>query len=155
MSKLGRPIWSLISLAFDGTTAFIYLWISKRWRVVYVGQTNDRRGSLGRAFSHIRDDGTFRMRFEEEVGIKLEAADDLILVSYPLPRTPEYTGEESSYREAVEYLVQIGLRDIRSEVRPKFSLVSNVRSVGRSSSLFIKEYADEIVKDFLEIYPRC
>ena len=153
MSSLGQPIWSLVSSAFDGTTAFIYLWISKRWRVIYVGQTNDRRGSFGRAFSHLRDNGTFRMRFEEEVGIRLEAADDLILVSYPLPKEPEYTSEESSYREAIEYLVQIGLRDVRGEVQPKFSLISNVRTVGRSSNSFLKKYADEIVKNFLEIYP--
>jgi hypothetical protein len=149
-----QPIWSTISSAFDGTNAFIYLWISKKWRVIYVGQTNDRRGSFGRAFSHIGDDGTFRRRFEEETGARLELADDLILVSYPLPREPEYTGVESSYREAVEYLVQIGLRDIRGVVYPKFSLISNVRTVGRSSSLFIGKYADAIVRDFLEAYPK-
>lgn len=94
------------------------------------------------------------MRFEEEVGIKLEAADDLILVSYPLPKEPEYTSEESSYREAIEYLVQIGLRDIRGKVKPRFRLISNVRTVERSSSAFLKRYADEIVENFLEVYPK-
>lgn len=75
MSATVQPIWSFISSAFDGKNAFIYLWISKKWKVIYVGQTNDRKGSFGRAFSHIQNNGTLRMRFEEEVGIKLEAAD--------------------------------------------------------------------------------
>ncbi|MBD3883281.1 hypothetical protein IFO70_16055 [Phormidium tenue FACHB-886] len=154
MSDTVQPIWSFISSAFDGTSAFVYLWISKKWRVIYVGQTNDRKGSFGRAFSHIQDNGTLRTRFEEQVGTKLEAADDLILVSYPLPKEPEYTSEESSYREAIEYLVQIGLRDVRGEVKPKFNLISNVRTVERTSNPSLKRYADKIVKNFLEVYPK-
>jgi hypothetical protein len=154
MNNLGYPVWSLISSAFDGTNAFVYLWISKKYQVIYVGQTNDRRGSLGRALSHVREQGTLRIRFEEEVGVKLETADDLMLVSYPLPREPEYTGEESSYREAVEYLVQIGLRDIRGNVQPKFNLISFVRTGGRVSTPLIKKYAEEITSNFLETYPK-
>ncbi len=154
MSNIRKPIWSLVSSAFDGTNAFIYLWISKKCRVIYVGQTNDKRGSFGRAFGHIRDNGTLRTRFEEEVGIKLEAADDLILVSYPLPKEPKFTGEESSYREAIEYLVQINLRDIRGDVQPKFCLISNVRTMERASNISIKKYADEIINDFLINYSK-
>jgi hypothetical protein len=148
-----QPVQSFISSTFDGTNAFIYLWISKRWQVIYVGQTNDRRGSLGRAYGHVSRDGTLRMRFEESIGMTLEVADDLVLISFPLPRKPEYTGEESSYREAIEYLVQIGLRDIRGKVKPTFSVISNVRAVERTSNPYLKSYADKIVAKFLEMYP--
>jgi len=154
MSNLYQPVWSLISSIFDGTNAFIYLWISKKWGVIYVGQTNSSKGSFGRAFDHIKSNGTLRMRFEDQVCINLEKADDLILVSYPLPQKPEYVSVESSYREAVEYWVQIGLRNIRGKVKPRFDLISNVRAVERSSNLRTRRYADEIVKNFLEIYPR-
>ncbi len=117
MNILGQPIWSLISTCFNGSDiAYIYLWISKKYKVIYVGQTNGKRGSFGRAFSHIQDGGTLRLQFEEKVGIKLEEADDLVLVSYPLPQQQEYMSIESSYREAIEYLVQIKLRDIRGKL---------------------------------------
>jgi hypothetical protein len=154
MSNLGTPIWSFISSCFDGaTTAYIYLWISKKWQVIYVGQTSDRWGSFGRAYGHIQEQGTFRCRFEE-IGIAtLEEANDLVLVSYPLPQRPEFTGIESSYREAVEYLVQIGLRDIRGAVSPGFNLVSRVRATDRVSNSQIQRYAEEIVLDFQAKYP--
>jgi hypothetical protein len=153
MHRFNQPIWSLISSSFDGLgKAYIYLWISKKWRVIYVGQTNEKQGSFGRAYSHIQAQGTFRKRFEEELGIRIEEADDLILVSYPLPQQPEYIGVESSYREAVEYLVQIKLRDIRGSVEPKFKLISKVRYTDRASNLMTEELANEIVKDFKENY---
>jgi hypothetical protein len=155
MSNLNPPIQSVISSSFDGSQAFLYLWISKKWKVVYVGQTNDKRGSFGRAFSHVSTNGTLRLRFEEEVGVKLEFADDLVLLSFPLPQDPVYTSEESSYREAIEYLVQIGLRNIRGSVKPKFLLISNVRFMERASNLSIQGYANEIIRGFLETYPTC
>lgn len=155
MDSLRQPICSIIASTFDGTSAFIYIWISKKWKVVYVGQTNERRGSFGRAFSHVSSYGTLRTHFEEETGAKLELADDLVLISFPLPQKPEYIGEESSYREAIEYLVQIGLRDIRGKVNPTFTLISNVRTVERASNPSLKRYADFIVERFLESYSKA
>lgn len=153
MIKIKTPVWSIISSCFDGyCKAYIYLWISKKWQIIYVGQTNDKRGSIGRAFSHIQDEGTLRQRFEEEVGVRLEQADDLILVSYPLPQEPKYFGIETSYREAIEYLVQIGLRDIRGDVEPTFQVISNIRCNDRTSSPFIRKYATEIVRNFQANY---
>lgn len=154
MCNLGQPILSFVSSCFDGsTTAYLYLWISKKWKVIYVGQTNERRGSFGRAYSHVQDKGTFRQRFEEEVGINLEEANDLVLVSYPLPQKAEYIGVESSYREAVEYLVQIKLREIRGNLEPRFNLISKVRYSDRASSLLVKQYAQQIVQHFEYNYP--
>lgn len=92
------------------------------------------------------------MRFEDEVGLRLERATDLILLSYPLPQTAEFTGAESSYREAVEYLVQIGLRDIRGKVRPPLILISNIRTTPLSSSKNLAELASAIVSSFQETY---
>lgn len=155
MNVLGQPVWSLISTSFNGSNiAYIYLWISKKYKVIYVGQTNEKRGSFGRAFSHIQDRGTLRLRFEEKLGIKLEEADDLVLVSYPLPQQQEYIGIESSYREAIEYLVQIKLRDIRGKVEPKFNLISNIRCSDRVSNFSLEKYANEIVKDFQDNYSK-
>lgn len=147
------PVCSLISSCFDGGLAYIYLWISKDWGVIYVGQTNDKSGTIGRAYGHIQNNGTLRVRFEDEVGTKLENARDLVLLSYPLPSQREFVSTESSYREAVEYLVQIKLRDIRASVHPSFNLISKIRTTSRSSNVTLSTYADAIVKHFQEVYP--
>jgi len=96
--------------------------------------------------------GTFRLRFEETVGVRLEEADDLFLVSYALPRKPEYTGEESSYREAVEYLVLYKLTILRGELTPSFKLVSINRYNERAVIPSVERCAEEIVTDFKARY---
>jgi hypothetical protein len=146
------PICSFISSCFDGGLPYIYLWVSKEWRVIYVGQTNDKCGTLGRASGHVQKGGTLRVRFEEEVGTYLEEATDLVLLTYALPSKKEFISAESSYREAVEYLVQIKLRDIRANVFPPFNLISKIRTTARSSNVTLAEYADSIVGHFQEVY---
>jgi hypothetical protein len=93
-----------------------------------------------------------RLRFEEAVGESLEKADDLFLVSYLLPQQAEFISEESSYREAVEYLVQIKLRDIRGDLVPNFNVISKVKYIDRASSLLLERYANEIVTNFKSNY---
>ena len=150
------PVWTNVSSIFDGVnSAYIYIWISKKYRLVYVGQTNALRGTLGRARNHIGKHGTLRFRFESTVGEKLEVADDLILASYTLPRLREYLGLESSYREAIEYLVQKGLLVARTGVTPSYKLISKVRYTDRASDVFVRDYAREIVNDFKVNYSRA
>lgn len=151
--NIEKSIWSNIYSCFDGENkAYIYLWISKKFRIVYVGQTNDRKGTFGRAYSHLESNGTLRQCFEDKFGLKLEEADDLILVSYLLPQTQEYLGSESSYREAIEYLVQKKLRDIRGDLIPRFDLISRVRYSDRVSSVQLEQYAGKIIENFINHY---
>lgn len=153
MKSLHKSIWSQIYSCFNGyKQAYIYLWISKKFQVIYVGQTNEKRGTFGRGYSHTQSKGTLRKRFEEEVGLKLEKADDFILVSYPLPQKREYYSAESSYREAVEYVVQTKLRDIRGNVEPNFNLISKVRYNDRVSEKNVQYYAQAIIDDFQKNY---
>jgi hypothetical protein len=153
MSLSKQPIWSYVSNCFEGRgIAYIYLWVTKRWRVVYVGQTNDSVGTIGRACGHLKALGTFRTRFEDLVGVDLEQADDLVLISYALPREPEYTGEESSYREAVEYQVLYRLTLLRGELTPAFKLISINRYSGRASIPSVDRCAEAIVNDFQAKY---
>jgi hypothetical protein len=149
------PVWTQVASIFDGLNiAYVYIWLSKKHRIVYVGQTNSARGTLGRARNHVGKLGTLRMRFEGETGERLETAEDLILASYALPQEPEYIGVETSYREAVEYLVQANLVIARGSLSPTFKLISKVRYTDRASSAFIQRYALEIVSDFSTRYPR-
>ena len=143
---------TLISTCFDGARAYVYLWLSKRYRVLYVGQTYGGQGALGRAAQHVSPDGTFRMRFEEEVGLPLEHANDLMLLSFDLPSERIYLTSASTYRESVEYLVQVGLWDARASCSPPFTIISNTRTSPRASETAVQRVAEQIVATFVRSY---
>lgn len=141
-----------IRACFDGRFAYVYVWLSKEHRIAYVGQTNNAAGTLGRAVQHVLPGGTFRFRFEEEVGLGIERAEDLILLSYPLPLGAEFTGAESSYREGIEYVVQRGLRDARMNLKPRFRLISKVTYTERAALREVQTYATKIIDRFTQTY---
>lgn len=148
-------IKSYISTIFDGTgKSYIYLWASKLERVVYVGQTNERLGTLGRGFAHLQIDGTLRCRCLTRVGVDVKDLNDLTLLSYLLPQTPEFLGVETSYRLAVEYLVQTKLLERRGTVNPVFRIVSNVLPTARTRNSDVIALLEEIVADFLVYYAK-
>lgn len=143
---------TLICGIFDSTYAYIYIWISKKWRIAYVGQTAGGCGTLGRAAQHVSGRGTLRVRFEEETGVQLERAQDLELYSFRLPKNREFCSIESSFREAVEYRVQLHLHELKAIVSPTFTLVSNVRYTERARLSSLKLIASEISERFKEFY---
>lgn len=132
--------------------SYIYFWVSKQARVVYVGQTAERTGTYGRGYGHLQVGGTLRGRVEEATGCELEEFNDLLLVSYRLPETPEYVGLESSYREAVEYLVHTYLLTERGNVSPTFRVIANIRTNGRTEQPAVRQLAENIATDFLRNY---
>ncbi|MDQ2771301.1 MAG: hypothetical protein M3Y54_12465 [Bacteroidota bacterium] len=132
--------------------AYIYIWLSKQARAVYVGQTAGSTGSLGRGHAHFRTQGQLRRRMDQKLGVDPEDFDDFLLTSYLLPVSQEFIGPESSYREAVEYLVQSNLQQLRGGVRPGFRIISWVRSNDRTSDLGVQLLAQDIVADFLMSY---
>ena len=143
---------SLVSNVFDGSRAYVYLWVSKQWRVVYVGQTNDPAGTLGRAAGHVAPGGSLRKRFYETVALPLERADDLVLLSYPMPARAEYQSRASSYRLAVEYLVQAAMWEVRTRVTPTFTVISAVATNARTRDADVGRLAAEIVAAFESAY---
>jgi hypothetical protein len=151
--ELAQPIWTYVSNSFDGNNkAYIYIWLSKLWQVLYIGQTNDASGTLSRAVSHVQANGTFRQRFENKTGVRLEKAKDLVLISFLLPQENEYLSIESSYREAVEYLVQLEMHDIRGSLEPSYKIISNVRYNDRAAYSATQKIAKQIILDFQDTY---
>ena len=144
--------FSPLTISFKGDRAYIYIWVSKKWDVLYVGQTNNANGTLGRALGHIKNEGTLRNRFEERVGIELENVNDLLLLSFPLPKEKKYVSNESCFREAIEYLVQINLYFNQDKVRTPYNIISNVRSNNLVGKKYIEEIANNITSDFINIY---
>ncbi len=131
--------------------AYVYIWFSCRESVVYVGQTNDEKGVVGRAAQHVSSDGSLRMRLLDE-GYELDQIDDFLLLSYPLPQHWRFSGVESAGREAVEYFVQVGIRDSQSEFENFLTIVSTVRPVRFFDMDGAKQLADDIVDDFKAVY---
>lgn len=133
-------------------TAYVYIWVIKSCRVVYIGQTNCRYGVLGRAGQHVLPQGTLRQRLEEW-GYDLDDVDDPILLSFPLPREPQFVGIDSAYREAVEYHVQVKLQKERVKCAPPFCIISRVTCTYPTEYASLEMIADEIVSQFIEAYP--
>lgn len=145
---------SLVSSSFDGSRAWVYVWLSKAWRVAYVGQTRGELGTVGRSAQHLlpRDRPGFRRSFETETGAAVERAADLVLVSFVLPDDRLYHTLESSYREAVEYNVQTLLQKRRGVLTPPFRIVSKVRYFPLADQQDVTRIATEIVDRFAQMY---
>lgn len=149
---------SFISTVFDGVDkGYIYIWYSITQELVYVGQTASQQGVLGRAVQHVQrnPDGTLRKNAEAKMGLTLEGIPDLTLSSFLLPRNREFVSTDKAYREAVEYLVQIGLLENRSKLSNPFTVISWVRSNDRTNIKMVVECANSIVAHFLHEYENC
>jgi GIY-YIG catalytic domain-containing protein len=146
-------IKSYVSNIFVGSDrAYIYIWVSKSHKIVYVGMTNARVGTLGRASQHLDKRGTLRNNFLNSVGYNIDTTDDLILFTFKLPNKKEYTTLETSYREAVEYLVQKHLGILRPSLTPGFIIISKVRRSPRVGNSLVKKTARRIVDQFIAEY---
>lgn len=134
-------------------TAYIYIWVSKLYATIYIGMTNNSSGPIGRAHGHFTSRGTFRKRFLQQRGIGIEKIQDMILLSFPLPKNRVYTSEESSYRESVEYLVQKELQLRRGKYAPSYDIVSwHDRFPRRTSNSEVIKVASDIVQTFENNY---
>lgn len=151
---MGRCIYTSIQSCFHGSgVAYVYALISKSERIVYVGQTAGAIGTLGRAVQHLERSGTFRRLVEEEIGTSVDSITDLVLLSFELPRQAEFVSVDSSYREAVEYLVQIELHKLRGTIHPSFKVISNVKSSDRETDE-TRAYAKHIASRIIDCYSR-
>jgi len=142
-------IVTYVSNIFDNQRAYIYIWFTRNYKSVYVGQTNSECGTLGRAYAHLKNHGTLRERFYDAEGMPIEVIDDLYLTSFKLPKKKKYTSVESSFRLAVEYLVQVKLNEVRSTTKPNFRIISNVTYTDYCSDKEVIRISDNIIKSFL------
>ena len=132
--------------------AYIYIWFSKANRKVYVGQTSNINGVIGRADQHVTiGKGTLYDRLREH-GLDLYEVNDLLLLSYPLPQERGFLSEESAYRISVEYLVQVNLHHLRANIDKPYQLISRVQPGPYIDHKKMKNIAKKISDDFIEIY---
>lgn len=134
--------------------AYIYIWFTKSNGLVYVGETNNINGVIGRANQHVSSGaGTLYNRVYDE-GYDLYEIEDFVLLSYPLPREKKYLSEETSYRISVEYLVQKGLIEKRIDSTKPYKLISYVTPGVHTGKKSVQHIASGIIGDFLEVYEK-
>lgn len=131
--------------------AYIYIWFSKENGLVYVGQTNNKNGVIGRASQHVQKGGTLYERCYD-CGYELNEINDFILLSFPLPREKNFLSEETSFRNSVEFLVQHNLLVLNSKVKRKYKLISYVEPGQYTNHYRIKQLANDISEKFIKIY---
>lgn len=143
-------------IGYKGTLeAYIYIWFSKSTGFVYVGETNNIKGVIGRAIQHITNDtGTLYNRVYDK-GYDINQIEDFILLSYPLPREKRFTSEETSYRISVEFMVQKKLIEKRIEQEKPYQTVSFVTPGPFIDLAIVQTLSDDIVSDFIDIYQRA
>lgn len=131
--------------------AYIYIWFSKENGLVYVGETNNKNGVIGRANQHVQKGGTLYERCYEK-GYELNEINDFILLSFPLPREKRFLSEDTGYRISVEYLVQHNLIEMNNQANKKYKIVSNIQTGPYTNLNKIKKIAEEISEKFINIY---
>ena len=141
-----------ISNSFDSSCSYIYIWVSKNLQCIYVGQTSGNGGVVSRSSGHVRKKGTLRTRVYERCGMQIESANDWNVLSFVLPKKKIFTGVASSHREAIEYLVQTKLNEIRADTKPPFEIVSNVNYSDYCDHHEINILANNIIKKFINFY---
>lgn len=132
--------------------AYIYIWFSKSTKLVYVGETNNIHGVIGRAEQHVdHSAGTLYHRVYDE-GYDLDLIDDFVLLTYPLPREKRFISEETGYRISVEYLVQKKLIANKIKSTDNYKLISYVDVGPYTNIASIQAIAESIAIDFNEAY---
>ncbi len=132
--------------------AYIYIWFSKLNGLVYVGETNNIVGVIGRGCQHVtHGTGTLFKRLYDK-GYDIDEINDFLLLSYPLPREKRFLTEETSYRISVEYLVQKGLVERRRVSSKPYKLLSNVSPGPYTRLKSMQNIAESIINDFIDIY---
>ena len=132
-------------------SSYIYLLYSKKYNIIYVGQTCEQNGALGRLCGHLANNGTFRSKVYE-TGYNIDEISDLSLCVYRLPNVAYFSSAERTYREGVEFLVQKRLRDISGELSPYLKVVSWVKYNDSASLPEIKKVAKSVIEEFIGLY---
>ena len=135
--------------------AYIYIWFSKEYRFVYVGETANTHGVIGRANQHVEiGEGTLYSRVYDE-GYELDDINDFVLLSYSLPRERRFLSDDSGFRTSVEYLIQQKLIEARKNVSDPYKCISNVSTGPYLNLEYIRRLAERIKDDLIDVYTHC
>lgn len=131
---------------------YVYVGFSCTEHIVYVGQTLDKRGFMGRWTDHLsrRERSSFFCRLAEYDENAFDRITDLRILAWDLGDHPSFHTLETSHREGVEFLVQRDLRHKRLE--PWLKPIATVRYSPAINRDFVKEKAREISAELQAYY---
>jgi hypothetical protein len=109
--------------------AFIYCIYSPGFKAIYIGQTYNTFGALGRLTQHLSntDNSTLRSRLNKLRSIENASLQDIDFFCHRLPKKRRFVNSNSDYREAVEYRVQYAMMNLRNGAHPPIGIISTVR----------------------------
>lgn len=145
---------ALGSSAVTRSGGIVYVACDLEERVAYVGQTVGRYGVLAHWFQHFSDpESEFRRRLNDWDEDAFTRLCHLVVAYWFLRDTREFAGLESSYREGVEYLVQVGLNTLGVTKKPALRLISSVQSNPTVHFPIVTDAAEQILSCISRDYP--
>ncbi len=120
-------------------------------KAIYIGQTRNRFGAIGRLTQHLSNDDTCNT-FKQRVRAIFKVDDKLTDISFiacPFSPLKPFLSDSPDYREAVEALVQDKLIASIVQKNLKIGVVSRISYNPYTKERFIKDEADAISEDIL------
>lgn len=133
--------------------AYIYILYTKVFQRIYIGQTNERGGVIGRLSAHIGSKGTFRLRLQD-TGVDLDEVQDLNVFVFLLPEDPRFTSIDRTHREGIEFLTQKKLHGVCGDLTPRARIVSNITYQPSADFAMSQRISEEIVNSFMCVYQK-
>lgn len=131
---------------------YVYLIFSRIPNALYIGQTRNELGALGRLSQHLSqtESNTFLKRVAQRHSLENATPSDIIFLAIDLPREKRFEGSSSEYREAIEGAVHLIFLKQLCAKGLNAPLISNYRINGYSRELDIELLAADIVRFFFQ-----
>jgi hypothetical protein len=111
---------------------YVYAVVLPTHRVLYIGQTRNALGALGRLAQHVSysSSATLRQRVSRHLGYDEVSLGPLRYLACPLGDEREFCGTSSVYREAVEAVTQARILNVLYDVGVSLVVLSHVERNG-------------------------
>lgn len=126
---------------------------------VYVGETEDLNGAIGRLAGHIKlnNPGTFIKKFMENSNYDVSCLKDIHMIAFDISEHEIFTGEiNKTRRRALEYLLHFKILGFSCDdsVKIPYTVVSHVQTQERFiSDRKINDICNEIFKEAIQLLP--
>lgn len=132
---------------------FIYfIAVVKPYPLLYVGQTCQRQGVLGRFLQHLDEKGTFRKRALEAGVTEFE---EIEVVTVDLSNYADLANVKNRKRDALEFLIHCEMKSQGCKTKIPFEVISFVRNNNLTFDFDIQELSKSITTNVIKKLPFC
>lgn len=130
---------------------FIYfIAIVKPYPLLYVGQTSQRQGVLGRLLQHLDEEGTFRKRVLEAGVVEIE---EIEVVTVDLSKYSDFANIYNRKQDALEFLIHCEMKSQGCKTKIPFEVISFVRNNNLVFDFDIQELSKIITYEVVKRLP--